>query len=463
MLNISPNTVGHRVDTDAFTSFRQTSLSNAHGLFTRWLLIVLGLVILFLFLPWTQNIQSDGIVTTSRPEMRPQIIPSPIDARIEKWFVREGELVKAGDTIVFISEIKADYLDPELVQRTKQQVQAKEGAIVSYQDKVRALEDQIANMQSQLTLKQQQLRRKIEQVKFKIAADSADYAQAIIQDSIAEVQYERAKSLFEKGIDSRAKVEDKQAKLQETSNKIIAASNKLNSSRQELTIAQVELGAIRAEYSEKIAKARSDIASTLSEGFNASAEADKLRIQASNYEKRSGFYYITAPQDSYITKVVTPGIGETIKEGDGIVSIMPANYELAVELYVDPMDFPLVNVDSTINRKKPDIRFIFDGWPAFIFSGWPGQSFGTYVGEIFAIDNEISSNGKYRILVVQKDDTKEWPKELRVGSGAQGIILLNNVPLWYEIWRQLNGFPPDYYSGQEEKEPKMKAPVRALK
>lgn len=463
MLNISPNSVSHRVSTEQFSSFRQTSLSNAHRLFTRWLVLVMGLIILLLFLPWTQNIQSQGIVTTARPEMRPQIIPSPIDARIEKWFVREGQLVQPGDTIVFISEIKSEYLDPNLVIRTQQQVSAKEGAISSYQDKVGALNDQIMNMESQLTLKQQQLRGKLEQMKFKIAADSTDWQQAIIQDSIAKVQYQREQKLFEQGLKSRASVEDKQAKLQETANKVVAALNKLNSSRQELGITQVELSAVRAEYSEKIAKARSDIASALSDGFNASAEADKLRIQASNYKERSGFYYITAPQESYITKVITPGIGETIKEGTGIVSIMPANYELAVELYVDPMDFPLVNVDSTINRKKPDIRFIFDGWPAFIFSGWPGQSFGTYVGEIFAIDNEISSNGKYRILVVQKQGTKEWPKELRVGSGSQGIILLNNVPLWYEIWRQLNGFPPDYYSGREEKEPKLKAPVRSLK
>ncbi len=465
MLNISPNSISHRIRKEDFPSFQQTNLSRAHRLFTRWLLAVMGFIILFLFLPWTQNIQSDGIVTTARPEMRPQIIPSPIDARIEKWYVREGELVKAGDTIVFISEIKADYLDPNLVPRTQQQVAAKEGAIVSYQNKVQALEDQIANMESQLTLKQQQLQRKIEQVRFKIAADSADLMQAIIQDSIARVQYERAKTLFEKGIDPRAKVEDKQAKLQETRNKVVASQNKLNSSRQELSITKVELGAVRAEYSEKIAKARSDIASALSDGYNAQAEAGKLRIQASNYERRSGFYYITAPQDSYITKVITPGIGETIKEGDGIVSIMPAHYQLAVELYVDPMDFPLVNVDSTINNDKPDVRFIFDGWPAFIFSGWPGQSFGTYIGEIFAIDNEISTNGKYRILIVQKPGTKAWPRELRVGSGAQGIILLNNVPLWYEIWRQLNGFPPDYYSDKDEKEkePKMKAPVRSLK
>lgn len=463
MLNISPNSVSHRVSTDDFPSFRQTNLSSAHRMFTRWLLGVMSIVVLFMFLPWTQNIQSDGVVTTARPEMRPQVIPSPIDARIEKWFVREGQLVEPGDTIVFISEIKVDYLDPQLVARTQQQVDAKEGAISSYQEKVQALEDQIANMESQLILKQQQLQRKVEQMRFKIAADSADLAQAIIQDSIAKVQYERAQNLFERGIDPRAKVEDKQAKLQETSNKVIAAKNKLNSSRQELGITQVELGAVRAEYSEKIAKARSDIASALSDGYNATAEAGKLRIQASNYEKRSGFYYITAPQKSYITKVITPGIGETIKEGTGIVSIMPANYDLAVELYVDPMNFPLVNVDTTINKTKPNVRFIFDGWPAFIFSGWPGQSFGTYEGEIFAIDNEISSNGKYRILIIQKPGTRQWPKELRVGSGAQGIVLLNNVPLWYEIWRQLNGFPPDYYSTKDEKEPKLKAPVRSLK
>jgi multidrug resistance efflux pump len=430
---------------------------------TRWLLAVMGIAIIFLLLPWTQNIQSKGKVTTLRPEQRPQIIPSPIDARIERWYVREGQAVKKGDTIVFISEIKADYLDPELVPRTEQQVAAKEGAVVSYQDKVNALQDQIANMEAQLRLKRQQLQQKIDQVQFKIGADRADLAQAVIQDSIAKVQYQRAQSLFERGIDSRAKVEEKQAKLQETRNKVIASENKLNSSQAELRITQTELNAIQAEYSEKIAKARSDIASTLSQKFDTEADVNKLRIQSSNYARRAGFYYITAPQDCYITKTVTPGIGETIKEGDGIVSIMPKDYELAVELYVEPMDFPLVNVDTSAG-KKPEVRFIFDGWPAFVFSGWPGQSFGTYVGEIAAIDNEISSNGKYRILVAYKPGTKPWPKELRVGSGSQGIVLLNNVPLWYEIWRQLNGFPPDYYASDEQEEAlKQKTPVQLIK
>ncbi|MGB5387644.1 MAG: biotin attachment protein, partial [Eudoraea sp.] len=39
----------------------------------------------------------------------------------------------------------------------------------------------------------------------------------------------------------------------------------------------------------------------------------------------------------------------------------------------------------------------------------------------------------------------QWPKDLRVGSGAYTIALLEDVPIWFELWRQLNGFPPNYY------------------
>ena len=463
MLNISPNSVSHRVRLDNYASFRKMKESKAHQRLTRWLLLVMGVILVLLWLPWTQNIQSKGTVTTLRPEQRPQVIPSPIDARIDRWYVREGQRLQKGDTIVFLSEIKSEYLDPDLVPRTQEQVTAKEGAIGAYRDKTDALEDQIANMEAQLVLKRQQLQRKMEQARFKIQADSADFIQAVIQDSIAKVQYERAKNLFERGIDPRSKVEDRQAKLQETRNKIAASENKLNSSRAELRITRVELSAIQAEYSEKIAKARSEIATAMSQQFDAESDVSKLRIQTSNYSKRASFHYITAPQDCYVTKTVTPGIGETIKEGEGVVSIMPASYELAVELYVKPMDFPLVNSD-TAGGRKPEVRFIFDGWPAFIFSGWPGQSFGTYTGEIVAIDNEISTNGQYRILVAEKPGGATWPEALRVGSGAQGIILLNNVPLWYELWRQLNGFPPDYYQNDlPAVSLKQKTPVQLIK
>lgn len=457
MLNISPNTIHQRLHEKHFTSFQKVSLSRANVMFKRWLIGTLFLIVVLFFLPWTQNIQSKGKVTTLRPEHRPQTIHSTIAGRIEQWYVQEGELVKKGDTIVFLSEVKDDYFDPELVSRTTDQVRAKEGAIDSYQSKVEALEDQVDALVSELDFKQQQLQNKIRQSRFKIASDSFELVRAQLEDSVAIVQLQRTQQLFEDGgIKSRADVEDKRVKVQQTSAKVIETFNKLEVSRQELLNAHLELSTVRYETNQKIAKAQSDKFSTLSARYDAEGSVNKLRIQSTNYERRTAFRYIVAPQDCFITQAIKPGIGETVKEGDPIVSIVPADYELAVELYITPMDLPLVQIGQ-------EVRFIFDGWPAFIFSGWPGQSFGTYSGEVVAMDNMISGNGRYRILVGPERDGKVWPKELRPGSGAQGIALLNNVPLWYEVWRQLNGFPPDFYYPEDMEEPKLKAPVKSIK
>jgi membrane fusion protein, adhesin transport system len=148
---------------------------------------------------------------------------------------------------------------------------------------------------------------------------------------------------------------------------------------------------------------------------------------------------VTAPQQGYITKAVVTGVGETVKEGDPLVSVMPARFDLAVELYVRPMDMPLI----TAGQK---VRFVFDGWPSIVFSGWPNTSYGTFGGTVAAIDNLISPNGKYRILVAPDTDQAPWPQALRVGGGAIGFALMGDVPIWYELWRQINGFPPDLYT-----------------
>ncbi|MEM6377926.1 MAG: hypothetical protein AAF705_06920 [Bacteroidota bacterium] len=268
-------------------------------------------------------------------------------------------------------------------------------------------------------------------------------------------QIDRFEEMHEKGLIPTVEVESKRLKVQDTQAKKIAADNKLIDSRNGLLNAQLSLEAIEFEYQQKINKAQSDRYTALSDQFTAQGDVNKLQIQASNYEARNNFYYILAPQDAYITKAITPGIGETIKEGDAVVSIMPINYELAVEMYVRPMDLPLINLGQ-------EVRFIFDGWPAIFFSGWPRASYGTFSGKVVAIDNTISDNDKYRILVGPYESVKEWPIALRPGGGAQGIALLKEVPVWYEIWRELNGFPPDLYDDETESV-KQSAPIKSLK
>jgi multidrug efflux pump subunit AcrA (membrane-fusion protein) len=219
---------------------------------------------------------------------------------------------------------------------------------------------------------------------------------------------------------------------------MISSENKLLTTRNELINAQVELMSIQAQYRDDIAKAESDKYTAMSNMYDAEATVTKLQNQYSNYSFRSNLYYITAPQNGYITQAIQVGIGELIKEGEAIISIMPANYSLAVALYVKPIDLPLMEVGQ-------EVRIQFDGWPAIVFSGWPNTSYGTYGGTVFALDNFISTNGKFRVLVMPDTAQYEWPSALRVGGGTNNMLLLKEVPIWYELWRQLNGFPPDFY------------------
>jgi multidrug efflux pump subunit AcrA (membrane-fusion protein) len=220
---------------------------------------------------------------------------------------------------------------------------------------------------------------------------------------------------------------------------IIAAENRLLTNRNAVQNAIVELNSIENEYQEKLAKARSELYMSESAFYEGQGELNTLQNQLANYSIRSGLYWILAPQDGVITKAIKTGLGELIKEGEEIVSIAPSDIDIAVEMYVRPVDLPLVH-------KGQSVRFLFDGWPAVVFSGWPNVSFGTFGGKVVAIDNFSSKNGLYRILITPDKDDTAWPTALRIGSGAQGIALLEDVPIWYEIWRQLNGFPPDYYT-----------------
>ena len=143
MLNISHNKLNKKVDLSAYKSVQKVFHKRHFKHFNRFLIAFAITVIVVMFLPWTQNINSRGSVTTLTPDQRPQTIQSPIPGRIEKWYVREGDFVKKGDTILFISEIKNEYFDPNLVNRTGQQIKAKEASVSSYGSKVKALNNQI--------------------------------------------------------------------------------------------------------------------------------------------------------------------------------------------------------------------------------------------------------------------------------------------------------------------------------
>ena len=447
MLNITNNRINPFVKVDEFQSTTVFRQQKHYQIIRKIIWAFVLMLVLFLFLPWTQNIKGTGFVTTLKPNQRPQTIHTAIPGRIEKWFVQEGDFVKKGDTILFISEIKEDYLDPNLVENTGKQVQAKEKAVQSYSDKVKALENQMGAIQSEKNLKVRQAQNKLKQSYLKVQSDSIDFEASKTQLKIAKTQYTRSVNLNKEGLKPLTDVEEKRLKLQETEAKIITKENDYITSKNEVLNATMELNRIRAEYAEKDAKASSDKQTALSVQFDTEAQVNKLKNQYSNYQIRNGMYYITAPQDGYINRALQSGIGETLKEGTPVVSIMPYQYDIAVETYIDPMDFPLIN-------KGEKVRVWFDGWPTIVFSGWPDVSFGTFGGVIVAKENFISENGKYRVLIAPDPKDKKWPKQLSIGAGTQSLALLNDVSIWFEIWRTLNGFPPNFYQPSTQEKAK---------
>ena len=158
-------------------------------------------------------------------------------------------------------------------------------------------------------------------------------------------------------------------------------------------------------------------------------------------------YYIIASQDGQVTQINKAGIGEIVKDAETIGIIVPKKIDYIAEIYVKPVDLPLI-------RENQKVMLTFDGFPAIVFSGWPNSSYGTFSGKIIAIENSISENGLFKAIVAEDKIQKRWPPNMKIGTGASGIAILNDVPIWYEIWRNINGFPPDYYQVNTQKNEK---------
>jgi len=405
-----------------------------------------GLLISFLillFLPWTQSIRARGAVIALRQEQRLQEINTIIPGRIIKWHIKEGDFVKAGDTLVQLAEIKDGYLDPQLLERTKEQITAKQRGMESYRNKAGAAQTQVGALSTGLQLKLSQLRNKILQFQVKLQSDSIEAVAAVNDYKIATLQYNRQRQMFDSGLVSLTQLEQRNQTFQNAAAKKLSAENKYITTEQELTIAQLEISGAEQEYSEKMAKVEGDRFQSLSEIASGEGEVAKLQNQYTSYAIRNGMYYILAPQSGQIVQAKKAGIGELLKEGEMIVNIVPDKIQYAVELFVRPVDLPLV-------KQGQNVMFLFDGFPAIVFSGWPQASSGTFRGKVVAIERNVSTNGKFRALVAEDSLQKPWPPELKMGTGAAGLALLNNVPIWYELWRNINSFPPDYYNLKQE-------------
>ena len=410
----------------------------------KWLIGILISILIIMFLPWTQNIRAKGTITSLRQESRLQEVNTVIAGRVMKWYVKEGDFVNAGDTLLRLGEVKVEYFDTSLINRTQEQIKSKQQSIEGYKSKASTSVIQMDALKQGKELKLQSLDNKIRQQQLKVYSDSTDLIAIQNELGIYKRQLDAARVMLDSGAISLVDFEKRKVSFQNAQAKRISGENKYLQDKQELIALAIEKNSATQDYTDKIAKAEGEKFASFSNVASTEAEVSKLQNTYANYDARNNFYYILAPQTGQVTKIKKEGIGEMLKEGEIVAEIVPTQNAYAVEMYIDPMNLPLVEIGQKV-------RFVFDGFPAIIFSGWPKNSYGTFGGKIVAIETSVGNNGKFRILVAQDPDDRKWPEQLRFGGGASGIALLKDVRVYYELWRNINGFPPEYYKQKEEK------------
>lgn len=409
------------------------------------LLTVLFLLLVLMFLPWQQSISGYGNITAFNPRNRPQTLQNVIGGRILKWYIVEGQTVTTGDTLIHIGEVKDEYFDPQLQERLQNQIQAKKDYLAATRNQIRLAENQVQALRQGLDLSLEKAQNKISQARNNVVIDSANLAAERIQFELAQRQLNRYEELYSKnGLISLTDLERRRQIVQEKGAKLVYSENKFLNSKQELLNSRIEVGSIRADYIDKISKVDGERASKTAQLAEAEKELSELTSKAASVAVRQAQYYILAPQTGFVSKVLKAGIGEIIKEGEPIVTIVPEHADKAAEVFIRPMDLPLVKVGQ-------EVRLEFDGYPALTFSGWQNVSVGTFGGIVAVVDMVTNSNGNYRLLVKPDPKDTPWPEAIQFGSGVKAWAMLKNVPLWYELWRLFNGFPPDPITGPAPK------------
>jgi multidrug efflux pump subunit AcrA (membrane-fusion protein) len=360
-------------------------------------LTLVAFVIILIVAPWIQNVAGSGIVTSFSPDQRPQTIDALIEGRIEKWYVKEGDYVREGDTIVVLRDIDTKFLDPKFQER--QQV---------------IRDNEVAEAQLEVIIAKQ----KVIQAKAKVLAAEAAVTNANIDAATARVRYERAESLFSQGLASRRELETNLLALQKALNDSVKARTDLEVENQALANANTELQAKQRLAEAKIAK--SD-------------------LELGNVTNRRNFGVMLSPINGYVTRIMQVGDGQAVKKNEKLAIVVPETDDIAAEIYIGSLDAAIVDT----GRK---VRLQFAGFPAIQApgGGFPHFAIGTFGGIVKVIDAVDDGSGRYRVLVVPDPNDKPWPSRayLRQGTEVTGWILLNEVPLGYELWRQLNGFPP---------------------
>ncbi len=413
-------------------------------------LLFLATPFLLAFVPWQQTVMCRGTVTAYSPTERMQVLTARVSGQVSTWHVVEGSRVKMNDPVVDIEDN-----DPELADRLQTQRAFLAERLVAAHKEVAELNAAATAQESarSAALKAAEANREAARRTVDVAKQSkanADFALTFEKN-----RYETFEDLFTNpefgGLESRLSRDEARMRSDRAQTDTDKADAEIQRALAGLLTQEALLLQADANGLSSISVARSNLRKAEQNLFTVERDIQDIDNRIERFKARN----VVAPCDGFVYRVaanVGQG-GQYVKEGDELCTIVPDTNDRVVELMLDGIDAPLVLAFADTNG-MPHVRLQFEGWPAIQFSGWPELAIGTFGGKVRQVDPAATATGKFRALVEPeaKLEGDVWPAAefLRQGNQAVGWVFLNRVPLGYEIWRRLNGFPPVLAPGEKD-------------
>lgn len=412
------------------TASRLVQSSGRTQRLARWLLVLIAVVIVALgWLPWQQSARGVGGVIALDPQERQQTITSPAKGLVLRVSegLTEGAAVRQGDVLMEIQPLAAG-----LAATLEQQIRDFEAKLTNTDKKIQLYEEMVGSLIEARDFAVGAAEAMVRAAEAKLRAKQQTVPAYASKELQTQQFYNRNLSLFRQGVKPEKDVEKAKQEWDLARAELEALHSEVESAEEEVRSKQDELEQKRSEAQSKVDQYRALVEDARGDKNTLLKERRDLEIKRSELER----LVIRAPRDGRIFRVPVFERGQTVKEGDFLMTLVPDFTQPAVELWVAGNDMPLI-------RPGDRVRLQFQGWPALQFAGWPSVAVGTFGGEVIQVDPADDGKGNFRVVVGPTAEDA-WPDDryLRQGVRANGWVMLRTVSLGYEFWRQMNGFPP---------------------
>ncbi len=401
----------------------------------RFTFVLMLFFVAILFLPWRQTVEGQGSIIAYDPSERVQSISAPIDGFIERFHVQEDQHVTKGMKLFEMIDPDKEYKSRvyKMKEDFEQQQKNTQNELLVLKQKDTSLLNQKA-IRTELYDKQYiQAKEQLKSLELKFEAEKKNY-------EVVQNHFERIKALYLQKIESKKNFE-------KSENDFISAKTKFDKIAIDIEVQKRQLSIIQQEKSHFIEEISNQIR-TLENSML--AVENRLNVLQRDYERhlseiaRYETSSVLSQKDGTVMRILQNDKNTFIKKGEPILRFSPDVNTSALLLKVSDFNMPLI-------KEGLPVRIRFHGWPVLHIPGWPAIRFGTFGGIIQKVDPVLHEPGTYYAYVVE-DPKEPWPEhdQLRIGTYATAWVALSNVPIWYEIWRLLNGFPSNMVTPEKK-------------